>query len=225
MADNINKSGIYRWVNNISKNTYIGSAIDLSKRLNRYYHNSELKKKSARPINQALLKYGHNNFSLEILEYCSKDNLLDRENYYLDKLKPEYNILKYAYSLLGYKHTASSIEKLKLKKISPEHKLLLSLAHKNKIVGPETRAKLSAALADFKRNNPLSKEKLENLRKKAIEREGVKVSVLNSQTNEIKEFTNKTEAGKFLAVSRQAITNSIKRNAPIKGIYHISKKD
>ena len=151
MADNSNKSGIYRWVNNISKNTYVGSAINLSKRLNRYYHKSELTKKNARPINQALLKYGHSNFSLEILEYCSKDNLLERENYYLDTLKPEYNILKYAYSMLGYKHTASSIEKLKSKKISVEHKLLLSLTHKNKIISDETRAKLSAAIADFRK--------------------------------------------------------------------------
>ena len=46
MADNSNKSGIYRWVNNISKNTYVGSAIDLSNRLNRYYHKAELTKKN-----------------------------------------------------------------------------------------------------------------------------------------------------------------------------------
>jgi group I intron endonuclease len=225
LSDNSNKSGIYRWVNNISKNTYVGSAINLSKRLRSYYQKAELTKKNARPINQALLKYGYSNFSLEILEYCSKDNLLERENYYLDTLKPEYNILKYAYSLLGYKHTAKSIEKLKSKKISPEHKLLISLTHKNKIVNDETRAKLSAAIADFRAKNPLSEEKLANLRNKSIEREGVAVSVFNSQTNEVKEFTNQTEAGKFLDVSRQAIYNSIIRNVPIKKIYHISKKN
>ena len=225
MADNSNKSGVYRWVNNISKNTYVGSAIDLSNRLSRYYHNSELTKKNARPISQALLKYGHSNFTLEILEYCSKDNLLERENYYLDTLKPEYNILKYAYSMLGYKHTADAIGKLKSKKISKEHRLLLSLTHKNKIVSDETRAKLSSAIADFKRNNPLSEKQLANLRSKSVEREGVAVSVLNSETNEVKEFSNKTEAGKFIGVSRQAIHNSIVRNSPIKKIYHVAKKD
>lgn len=172
-----------------------------------------------------MFKYGYSNFILEILEYCDKTNLLEREQYYLDKLKPEYNILKFAYSMLGYKHTASSIEKLKSKIVSPEHKLLLSLTHKNKIVSDETRAKLSAAITDFRRKFPISEEKLINIKKKSIEREGVQVSVLNSQTNEVKEFTNKTEAGKFLGVTRQAITNSIIRNAPIKEIYHISKKD
>ena len=73
------------------------------------------------------------------MEYCLKDELLIRENYYFDLLKPEYNILKHAYSLLGYKHTAKSIDKMKLKIVSPfpENKLLLSLIHKNKIVSGE----------------------------------------------------------------------------------------
>ena len=36
---------------------------------------------------------------LEILEYCLQSELLEREQYYLDLLVPEYNILKTAYSL------------------------------------------------------------------------------------------------------------------------------
>ena len=218
MADNANKSGIYRWVNNISKNTYVGSSINLSNRLNRYYHNSELTKKNARPINQALLKYGHNNFSLEILEYCSKDILLERENFYLDNLKPEYNILKFAYSMLGYKHSAESILKLKLKKVTVEHKQIISLTHKNKIVSEETRKKLSSAIADFRKNNP---DKLTHLKTLAIKRQ--RVSVLNNKTLEVINFTNQTEAGKHLGVTRQAIHNAIVRNKPILEVYTISK--
>jgi len=30
---------------------------------------------------------------LEILEYCDPLNIISREQYYLDNLKPEYNIL------------------------------------------------------------------------------------------------------------------------------------
>ena len=56
-------------------------------------------------------------------------------------------------------------------------------------------------------------------------REGVSVSVLNTETNEVIEFTNQTEAGEFLGVTRQAIYNAIKRGTPIKGIYLISKID
>ena len=52
---------------------------------------------------------------------------------------------------------------------------------------------------------------------------GVSVSVLNTQTNEVKEFTNQTEAGQFLGVTRQAIYNAIKRGSPLNGIYRITK--
>jgi group I intron endonuclease len=43
-------------------------------------------------INKGLLKYGFSNFSLEILEYCEVENLIEREKYYFNLLKPEYNI-------------------------------------------------------------------------------------------------------------------------------------
>ena len=82
-----------------------------------------------RPIHAALLKYGYENFNLEILEYCRADELIVREQYYLDLIKPEYNILTQAYSLLGYKHSPENIAKFKLKKISQEHKDILSLTH------------------------------------------------------------------------------------------------
>ena len=113
-SENINKSGIYCWINNLNKNTYVGSGVKslwrTAKRVGDYFNESELVR-NPRPIHLALLKYGHTNFTLEILEYCSKDMLIEREQYYLDLLKPEYNILKHAYSLLGYKHSEENIAK------------------------------------------------------------------------------------------------------------------
>jgi O6-methylguanine-DNA--protein-cysteine methyltransferase len=64
-------------------------------------------------MERALLKYGFSNFSLEILEYCTLDNLLEREQYYLDNLKPDYNIVEIAGSTLGYKHTEESLKKMR----------------------------------------------------------------------------------------------------------------
>lgn len=34
------------------------------------------------------------NFSITILEYCDKSDLIIREQYYFNKLNPQYNILK-----------------------------------------------------------------------------------------------------------------------------------
>lgn len=51
------KSGIYRWVNNETGKSYVGSAIDLSRRLRQYYTISHLIKSNT-VITKALLKYG-----------------------------------------------------------------------------------------------------------------------------------------------------------------------
>jgi hypothetical protein len=47
-------------------------------------------------ICRALLKHGHINFSLEILEYCQPSQILPIEDKYFKLLKPSYNILKKA---------------------------------------------------------------------------------------------------------------------------------
>lgn len=104
--ENKGKIGVYRWVNLVSDNTYIGSSTNLGKRLRSYYSYSYITDvKRNMLIEKALLKYGYSNFKLEILEYCSKDEVLAREQYYLDLLKPEYNILKKAGSSLGFTHS------------------------------------------------------------------------------------------------------------------------
>jgi len=109
-ADNRNKIGIYRWINNLNGKTYIGSSINLSVIFYTSYSLRYLAK-SNRPMERALLKYGFSNFSLEILDYCNYEDLLKREQYYLDTLKPEYNVAKLAGSTLGYKHSEESLKK------------------------------------------------------------------------------------------------------------------
>jgi len=42
---------------------------------------------------------------LDILEYCLFDEILKIEQYYIDNLKPSYNILKIAGSSLGLKYS------------------------------------------------------------------------------------------------------------------------
>lgn len=116
-SENKHLSGIYRWINEETDDTYVGSGIDLTKRIRSYYQTSELER-NPRHINRALFKYGHSKFKLEILEYCDKDKLMEREQFYLDQLHPSYNILKQAYSLEGFKHSAETIEDLKERELS-----------------------------------------------------------------------------------------------------------
>lgn len=94
--ENRNKSGVYRWVNKINGKSYISSSISLNNRLIIYYSLNSLtfKVKGSIIIYRALLKYGHANFSLDIIEYCEPNVLINREQYYINLLNPEYNILK-----------------------------------------------------------------------------------------------------------------------------------
>lgn len=209
-------------MNKLNNNAYVGSGLNLSKRVGDYYKKSELNR-NPRPIHAALLKYGYENFNLEILEYCKADELLIREQYYLDLLIPEYNILTRAYSLLGFKHSSENIAKFKLKKISQEHKDILSLTHLGKVVSQETKDKLSLATTNYKKNNLLSSEALANIKAKTIEREGVSVSLLNTRTNEVISFPTLTQAGEYLGIKRQAIRNAINRGSLIKGLYSVSE--
>lgn len=107
------KRGIYMWYNNINGNYYIGSSINLYNRLNNYYYQSRLNNNSK--ISRALLKYGHENFTLIIIEILKDDiNIIDKEQYYINLLNPIYNILPLAYSSKGFKFNHSASAKLKI---------------------------------------------------------------------------------------------------------------
>ena len=113
--DNKNKSGIYRW-NNLA--SYIGRAIDLTRKLRDYFSLKKLKREiftNNSKIYKAILNYGYSNFSLEILEYCDKRFVNDREKYYINLLKPEYTICLKANFRLGYKIRKETL--LKLRKV------------------------------------------------------------------------------------------------------------
>jgi group I intron endonuclease len=68
-------------------------------------------KRSRSQIYSSILKNGYSNFKLDILEYCNKEDLLKREQHFIDLLKPKYNILNSASSSLGFKHTEETKKK------------------------------------------------------------------------------------------------------------------
>lgn len=119
MQTTVINPGVYRWINNENGKTYVGSSSNLSVRLYTYYSLGSLAK-SKRPIDRALLLYGFSKFSFEILEYCTVGDLLAREQYYMDNLSPDYNIVEIAGSTLGYKHTPESLAKMKSIVLSEE---------------------------------------------------------------------------------------------------------
>ena len=92
---------------------WVSNKFKKEKRFINYYNTSYLERKvkgNNSIIYKSLLKHGYPHFTLDILEYCSIEDLISREQYYLNNLNPEHNILKTAGSLLGFKHSEATID-------------------------------------------------------------------------------------------------------------------
>tara|TARA_R100001510_G_C7596784_1_gene164625 strand:- start:145 stop:870 length:726 start_codon:yes stop_codon:yes gene_type:complete len=105
------KSGIYKISFDKGRLFYIGSAVDLKKRKNNHLSDLNKKKHCNRHLQNVYNKHGM--FDFEILENCNKDYLIKREQHYLDTMKPNLNILKVAFSSIGYKHKKETIDLIK----------------------------------------------------------------------------------------------------------------
>ncbi len=109
--------GIYKIFFLSPDHFYIGSAINLR---NRYRgHISALQRgvhKNAH-LQNAYSKYGYDAFHFEIIEcVLYKDDLLVREQHYIDHLKPSYNIHRIAQSSLGVTRSIATKEKISVAK-------------------------------------------------------------------------------------------------------------
>jgi group I intron endonuclease len=102
-------SGVYKIVNTINGNCYIGSAVNIRNRW--IEHKGDLRhcQHHSPHLQNAWNKYGESCFTFSILEYCDKSLLIQCEQFYIDLLHPEYNISLYARSpMLGRKHNQKS---------------------------------------------------------------------------------------------------------------------
>jgi group I intron endonuclease len=171
-------------------------------------------------IYSALLKHGYDNFSVDILEYCEVSQLVKREQYYLDLLKPKYNILKAANSRLGSKHTL-------------ETKALMSIKQKGinnpsfgKILSQETRIKISESLKSslmFKNSIKLRLNYIthETKLKRSLRTRGVKVKVY-IENNFVKEFPTITSVALHFNISSRTVGRYLDKNKSYNGYTFIS---
>lgn len=228
LKDSKNKSGIYRWVNKVNGNSYIGSSVNLARRLRVYYDFSYLSVRIANSKSQiysAILKHGYSNFQLEILEYCTKENAIGREQYYIDLYKPEYNLNPVAGSRLGSIYSEESRLKMsnsaKGRKHTDQSKSLLSLANKG-INNPnygKTHSKETKALISLARlgKNFLS----ESVRDKMSKNTGTALRVLDLKTNETSIYTSITRAAEAMGVTRPPLGRRVKNT---QGSFIVKKR-
>lgn len=200
LKENRRKSGIYRWNNLVTGKSYVGSSIDLGHRFSQYYSLAHLKQKEFSIIYRAILKHGYTKFSLDILEYCGSNLCISREQYYIDLLKPEYNICTIAGSRLGTKQ-------------SEETKIKIGIVQKGiqnhfygKMHTDETKKKMQLSLKSIIRDK--NKSRIVTLNTKlsmSLRCKGVNVKVYDKSNNLINEFPTITSVAKYFGLSIRTI--------------------
>lgn len=201
--DKIEKnSGIYKILCENTGKFYIGSALNIKRRIKE--HLTKLKfKKHRNPILQNIYrKYGKNSLFVEIIELCDADILKEREQHYINTLSPYINISPTATGGCVWLNSPNRniiIEKLRQARIGKHFnhtnttKKKISKANKGRIVSPETRLKLKNANL----GKTYSKESCDKKR----------ISIINALKNSKIKNKMKLHATKYNSNASQYIIN------------------
>lgn len=138
-------SGIYKITNKVNGHRYIGNSSNINTRWVKHISKLKFNKHHSRYLQHAWNKYGADAFEFTIIEQCETKRLIEREQFFLDTMKPEYNISPNASSRLGIKATPETIAKITsiVRNRSAETRAKMSASHKS-LMTPEFRAKMSA---------------------------------------------------------------------------------
>lgn len=98
--------GIYRILNLTNGKFYIGSAVCLKNRASKHFSDLRKGKHGNRKLQNSFNKHGESAFVFHVIEpVIAKELLIQREQFYIDTLRPELNIRKIADSPLGLRAT------------------------------------------------------------------------------------------------------------------------
>ncbi len=232
LLENRGKSGIYMWTNLENGKFYLGSAKNLETRLKAYYNVNHLARETNRYINRALLKWGYSSFSLTILEYCSVNDLIKREQYYLDQLNPQYNICRTAGSTLGKLHSSEAKDKIsKTKKATylGEANSFFGKTHSEesikKMVGSKSGKTLSELTIEkiraTRKGSKFTEEDKNKLSKAQPNRK--KISIFDLETDKETIYGSIVEAEKSMGFPKDSIRANLraKNKSLYKGRYDI----
>lgn len=165
------ESGIYLIYCLVNERVYVGSSVNVVKRLKQHQNELEKGKHSNSLLQRAWNKYGQDAFAFGLIERIDSEQLLSREQQWIDDLeaydrKRGFNISRFAGSpMRGLTHTPNTKAKMSRSQLGRKHtdatKAKMSLWQKGRVLpleqierlqgmnkgrkaSPETRAKLSA---------------------------------------------------------------------------------
>lgn len=184
---------IYQILNKKTKHFYIGSTITLNRRWKE--HRNDLKKNihHSKYLQRSYNKHGVSEFEYIILANCPKEYLKKLEQWFLDHMKPKYNMAKDAIRpMLGRK-----ISKEEIKRLSKLH------TGNTYLLGRKATESTKSKMTNIRKGKTLSKTtrvKLSNIRK------GNPILQLSKDNTLIKEYLSITDASKSTGIPRQTIS-------------------
>lgn len=129
-------------VNLVTGQYSVGSAV--TGNLYTRFHKHLFSLSGNKRVANAVYKYGLSEFAFLVLEIVPQEDkmdstlLINREDHYLETLKPEYNIARLASNSLGWKHSKESLTKMR-ENYSEEHRQRVGNMNKGKSLFLETR--------------------------------------------------------------------------------------
>jgi group I intron endonuclease len=175
---------------------YVGASIKLAKRISSHRYLvinwDRYKNSGCSSLYQRIRECGWRNFKLGILEYPDVSNMLDteqkrkllleREQYYLNEIKPSLNVCKIVNSPLGVKRNLTFSKNLSKARRGKTNKSPSRVNSRPKTITKETKSLIS------------------------LRCQGVRVKVFDQGNNLIKEFPTITSAALHFGVNNKTIS-------------------
>lgn len=206
-------AGIYKIENTITNQIYIGSTKNLNKRKNEHFAALRGNRHCNIKLQRSVNKYGIDVFIFEIIEMVDPCTVIQREQHWLDLLKPQLNICLVANSVKGIPRTKEWADKIsksnKGKKMSEESKVKMSLAKVGKTPpnkgiphSPATKFKISQSklgTISWNKGIPLSESHKANARNARLgyrhsveSREKISIANVGKHSKPLKKLFNES---------------------------------
>ena len=194
---NWNTCGIYKITTLHNNEFYIGSAVCYNRRISLHITNLKNNKHHSIYLQNIFNKYGRDNLKFELIDSCNEEELITKEQYYIDTLKPKYNSLPTAYSNLGFKHPNSFFDKMNKKilkidlkgNVLDSYKSIKEAAKENNINNSSVSACALGIRNTLKNNIYIFKKdyNIENIKQILYNR--IEVPKINKKNGSIKRLT------------------------------------
>jgi len=234
------KTGVYKIVNIVNNKVYVGSSCDINRRWKEHIFRLKKNKHHSVKLQNSFNKYGVDVFIFEVIEECEKNQLIIKEQYWIDSL----NSCNHGYNhktksgitlgFLGKKH--SEYFKIKKSEEMLDNKFALGLKHSEeyKLYMKSINTGVNNPNYGKKQSLECIKKRLETVKKnnsfKGENNPNFKFTINYEDLKNLFLIENKTlkEIAKIYNCSVGTITNNLRKynlNKPKSNKYNLNVKD